>query len=246
MSSDASAGELARVHQVASMYHSELLAGANEQFHVHLRDKVIPSGGGESALELGCGKGLWTRVLCDRYDRVDVVDGSPELLAEVARSCAGGAQLATHAALADEFLLGATASWQHIYMTFLLEHVDDPVELLRLARSRLAEDGVLFVAVPNADSVHRVLALRAGLIRSTTELSENDVRVGHRRVYTSALLREHLARAGLRVTLERSVGLKPLTLRQLDGLPEAVIAALCESGDLVPANSAYLAAEARA
>jgi hypothetical protein len=131
-------------------------------------------------------------------------------------------------------------------MTFLLEHVEDPVLLLRLARSRLAEDGVLFVAVPNADSVHRVLALRAGLIQSTTELSDNDLRVGHRRVYTQALLREHLRQANLRITVEKRVGLKPLTLKQLGPLPEAVIAALCQSGDLAPANCAYLAAEARA
>jgi len=131
-------------------------------------------------------------------------------------------------------------------MTFLLEHVEDPVELLTLARSRMSENGVLFVAVPNADSVHRVLALRAGLIRSTTELSENDLRVGHRRVYTHALLREHLHRANLHITLEKPIGLKPLTLKQLEPLPDAVIAALCASGDLVPANAAYLAAEARA
>ena len=108
--------ELARVGQIASMYHSESLAGANEQFHIHLRDNVIPARGGESALELGCGKGLWTRVLCDRYERLDVVDGSPELLAEVARSCAGRARLTTHAALADEFLLAASGTWRHIYM----------------------------------------------------------------------------------------------------------------------------------
>src|SRR5262245_53315999 len=72
---------LARVGQIASTYHSESLAGANEQFHIQLRDNVIPAGGGESALELGCGRGLWTQVLCDRYERLDVVDGSAELLA---------------------------------------------------------------------------------------------------------------------------------------------------------------------
>lgn len=236
--------ELARLDRIASMYHSESLAGANEQYHIELRDSVIPAGGGDSALELGCGKGLWTRVLCQRYERLDVVDGSAELLADVARSCAGRARLTTHTALAEDFLLAASETWQHIYMTFLLEHVEEPVELLRLARSRLAENGRLFVAVPNADSVHRILALRAGLIASTTELSENDLRVGHRRVYTQALLREQLSRAGLRITLETPVGLKPLTLKQLEGLPDRVIAALCASGDLVPANSAYLVAEA--
>jgi hypothetical protein len=176
---------------------------------------------------------------------LDVVDGSIELLAEVARCCTGGARLNTHAALAEEFLLATSGTWQHVYMTFLLEHVEEPVKLLRLARSRLAEDGVLFVAVPNADSVHRVLALRAGMIRSTTELSENDIRVGHRRVYTQSLLREHLCDAEFRVTLEKPVGLKPLALKQLEMLPSTVITALCTSGDLAPANPAYLVAEAR-
>jgi trans-aconitate methyltransferase len=246
MGADMSHKELPRVGQIASIYHSDSLAGANERFHIHLRNNVIPAGGGSSALELGCAKGLWTQVLCDRYERLDVVDGSAELLAEVARSCAGRAHLTTHTALAEEFLFAASETWQDIYMTFLLEHIEEPVELLRLARSHLAENGVLFVAVPNANSVHRVLALRAGLIQSTTELSENDIRVGHRRVYTKALLREHLRQANLRITLEKPVGLKPLTLKQLERLPDAVNAALCASGDLAPANSAYLAAEARA
>jgi hypothetical protein len=37
--------ELARVGQIASMYHSESLAGANEQFHIHLT-AAIPSRAG--------------------------------------------------------------------------------------------------------------------------------------------------------------------------------------------------------
>jgi 2-polyprenyl-3-methyl-5-hydroxy-6-metoxy-1,4-benzoquinol methylase len=237
--------EESRLRQIAAVYHSESLAGPNEQYHIYLRDAIIPSKGGHSALELGCGKGLWTTALCTLYDRLDVVDGSLELLADIARRCTQRASLTTHVALAEEFLLACSSTWQHIYMTFLLEHIEDPVSVLRIAHARLEQDGMLFVAVPNADSVHRVLALRAGLIRSTSELSDKDVLVGHRRVYTRDLLREHLREADFQIVEERPIGLKPLTLKQLEVLPSSVIAALCASGDLVPDNAAYLTAVAR-
>jgi len=72
-------------------------------------------------------------------------------------------------------------------------------------------------------------------------LSENDIRVGHRRVYTRRLLQEHLLSAGFRIAQEKPIGLKPFSLKQLEELPVPVIEALCASGDLAPDNAAYLA-----
>lgn len=245
MNSNQMPNERSRLKRIAAVYNSESLAGVNEQYHTYLRDVIIPSSGGRSALEVGCGKGLWTAILCTLYDRLDVVDGSSELVAEVIQRCTQHAHLTAHVAMAEEFFIRSSDTWQHIYMTFLLEHLEDPVSVLRMVHTHLDQDGILFVAVPNADSVHRVLALRAGLVRSTSELSDQDVIVGHRRVYTRDLLREHLHQAGLQIVEEKSIGLKPLTLKQLEVLPASVIAALCGSGDLVPCNAAYLTAVAR-
>lgn len=237
--------EQSRVRQIAATYHAEALAGLNEQYHLYLRDQVIPVEGGRSALELGCGKGLWTQLLLQRYDRVDVVDGSPELLKSLVPGGNPRATMIAHAAMAEEFLVTCSNTWQHIYMTFLLEHLEDPVAVLQRVGMCLDPDGMLMVAVPNADSIHRVLALRAGMIRSTDELSANDILVGHRRVYTRDLLRAHLRRAGFLITEEKSIGLKPLSLKQLEGLSSPVQAALCASGDLARDHAAYLVALAR-
>ncbi len=245
MNSGQMPNEKSQLRRIAAIYSSESLAGLNEQYHTYLRDAIIPSGGGRSALEVGCGKGLWTASLCTLYDRLDVVDGSAELIAKVACLCTQRAHLTTHVAMAEEFFWWSSDTWQHIYMTFLLEHLKDPVSVLQMVPAHLDQDGMLFVAVPNADSVHRVLAQRAGLLRSTCELSEQDVIVGHRRVYTRDLLREHLHQAGFQIIEEKSMGLKPLTLKQLEVLPASVMAALCRSGDLVPCNAAYLTAVAR-
>ncbi len=231
-----------RLREISKVYHSEQLGGVNETYHLYLRDQLIPAEGGTSALELGCGNGSWSRVLCQRYAELDIVDGSEDLLAFVKEECAGGqAVIRTHAQLVEEFLEQVTRGWQDIYMTFLLEHLVDPITCLRAACRLLEENGRMFLAVPNADSVHRILAVRAGIIQHQTNLSDSDKLVDHRRIYTRALLHEHIETAGLRITAEKAIGLKPLTLNQLSPLPENVVDALCLSGDLAPANAAYLA-----
>ncbi len=233
--------ENAKLETVAREYHSSDLAGINELYHVCLRDLMIPTQGGRSALELGCGKGLWTEVLCKRYERLTVVDGSRDLIENLEKIDTGSCQLSTCVALVEDFLANKTQpTWQHVYMTFLLEHLQDPVGVLRRIRRVLDPDGMLILAVPNAASLHRVLAMRAGLIQATDELSANDIRVGHRRVYSMKLLEQHVTCGGFRITSRQEVGCKPFALSQMNGLPDKVAKSLCASGDLVPGHAAYL------
>ena len=237
--------ERSKLEQIATEYRDQGLLGLNELYHLAMRDQMIASDGGESALEIGCGAGSWTRVLCLHYRQVDVVDGSSQLLERVAAENADApAELTTHHALIEDFNPAPNQAWQHIYMTFLLEHLVDPVAVLRQVGQWLRPGGTLFIAVPNADSLHRVLAFRMGLIQRTDELSANDHRVGHRRVYTRALLRDHLQQAGYTIAKELSIGLKPFTLKQMDCLPVDVGKALASSGDLAPDHSAYLGVQA--
>jgi len=235
--------EIEYLEKIASVYHSEDLAGPNEQYHLRLRDTVIPQTGGRTALEIGCGKGLWSVVLARLYDTLDIVDGSRQLLERVVGACAGQkARIETHVGLAEEFLSATTKKWQHIYIAFLLEHVEDPVDLLRKAGRRLDSGGRLFVCVPNCLSIHRVVAFRAGMIRTPDELSANDRKVGHRRVYSEELLRRHLEEAGLQIVEMKGIGLKVASLAQIADWPPEVIAAFSDSGDLAPGHAAYIAA----
>lgn len=233
------------LESIAPRYFSPELAGANELYHQHLRDAVIPPEGGESALEIGCGKGMWTSVLCERYDTVDVVDASASLLSGVRLLAEGKrATLATHLSLIEDFHPAPGQVWDHVYMTFILEHLLSPGAVLRKLKTMLRPGGRLFVTVPNARSVHRVVAVRMGLIGSVYDLSDNDRSLGHRRVYCAKRLGALLSRTGYRVTDRKSVGLKPLTLKQLEPLPPELIRAYCDSGDLCGAHGAYIALRA--
>jgi len=70
--------EQSKLEQIGPEYRDQDLLGLNELYHLAMRDQMIAPEGGDSALEIGCGAGLWTRMLCMRYQQVDVVDGSSD------------------------------------------------------------------------------------------------------------------------------------------------------------------------
>ena len=232
-----------KLDEIAPEYRSENLLGLNDLYHLEMRDRIIPREGGVSALEFGCGAGGWTRVLCERYETVDVVEGSRTLLGQL-RVGKYEQKLSRHHSLLEDFSPSVGKRWQHVFMTFLLEHLTDPVAALRKIGGLIETGGSLFLAVPNANSIHRVISTRAGITKSTNQLSENDLRVGHLRVYTIELLRSQVKEAGFSIDKEWSIGLKPLTLGQLENLSPQVGAALAASGDLAPEFSAYIGVQA--
>jgi hypothetical protein len=105
-------------------------------------------------------------------------------------------------------------------MGFILEHVDDPDMILAHYRQLLKPDGKIYVAVPNAKSLNRRLGLEMGLIDDIYSLNANDIAFGHKRQYCLASLRDTLDRAGLQISHEEGIYLKPLPLATLETLPE--------------------------
>lgn len=107
-----------------------------------------------------------------------------------------------------------------IIMGFVLEHVDDPVAILRRYREFLAPGGRIYVAVPNAKSLNRRFGLAMGLIPDIYELNATDHKLGHQRNYCRDTLRRDVEAAGFRITHEEGMYLKPLPLSVLHTLDD--------------------------
>lgn len=119
-----------------------------------------------------------------------------------------------------------------IIMGFILEHVDDPVAILEKYKRFLTPDGVIFIAVPNSESLHRRVGNVAGLLKDTKALSEEDIKYGHKRYYDIDLIKEHCEKADCSIKSIEGIFLKSITTGQmisLDLKPE-VIDAFCEVG----------------
>jgi 2-polyprenyl-3-methyl-5-hydroxy-6-metoxy-1,4-benzoquinol methylase len=209
-------------------------------------DFVIARLGGERILELGVGDQVWTPKLAARFRSVTTVDGSKRLLAAMQQRL----QVGNWTPVVSRFETYAPQElFDTVVATYVLEHVDDPALILRLARDHwLRSNGQLAIVVPHALSLHRRLAVKMGLARYPEELGETDKRMQHKHCFTIYDLEGMLATHGF--DLLESVGLftKVLPNSQLVQCSDAQLQGLVDLGRDLPieyASVVFLRAEKR-
>lgn len=162
-------------------------------------------------LELGPAEGLMTDLLVTLGQPLTAVDaGKPFCDAIAARH----QQVSVVHALFEEF--NPDSKFQTIILGHVLEHVEEPVALLKRVATWLEADGRILAAVPNARSLHRQAAVVMGILDFEEALNEADRAHGHRRVYNPETFRSEFKRAGLRIEAFGGYWLKPLSNAQLE------------------------------
>lgn len=201
--------------------------------------------GARSLLELGLGHGITATAFGRHFQRHVVIDASPAVIANFRHH-----HPQSRAEIVESYFenFDTDERFEVIVFGFVLEHVNDPVQVLRHFRPFLAPGGRMFVAVPNAEVLNRRLGHLAGLLPDITELSDHDRLLGHKRYYTVRTLRCDLERAGYRVERLEGIYLKPLTTSQMlsHNFDERIIEALCTVAIEYPELSCGLLAEVAA
>ncbi len=200
------------------------------------------SKGASSLLELGLGHGITANVFGKYFKRHVVVDASPAVIENFRKrfpeSPVEIAESYFEAFETDE-------RFDVIVFGYILEHVDEPVRILRHFRKFLGPGGRMFVTVPNAEVLNRRLGHLAGMLPDMQQLSEHDLLLGHKRYYTVETLRKDVEEAGYTVKRLEGIYLKPLTTSQMLSLNlgEDVIRALCLAAIDYPELSCGIFAE---
>lgn len=216
--------EQSRVEQLSNWYldgqldfDKRLIAFRYETIKPHLK--------GPSGLELGPAEGAMTHLLLRDFATLTVVDGAAELLAHIPEA----PNLIKVHKIFEEFV--PTRRFDTILMEHILEHVEYPDELLQWAKEWLAPGGRIVAGVPNGHSIHRLAAVKMGLLNAPCELNARDHILGHRRVYTPESFRKVLESSGLRVSEMGGVFFKPLSNQQIqDHWTEELILGFYELG----------------
>lgn len=200
------------------------------------------AGSARSLLEFGLGHGFTTEIFSQRFERHVVLEGSPAIISNFHMRHPG-----CRAEIIETYFenFETDERFDLIVLGFILEHVDDPLLILRRCREFLAPGGRVFLAVPNAEVLNRRLGQLAGLLDDVTTLSDNDLLQGHRRYYTVDSLTADVAEAGCGVDRMEGIYLKPLTTTQMLSLKldRNIIDALCMVGVDYPELSCGLLAE---
>jgi 2-polyprenyl-3-methyl-5-hydroxy-6-metoxy-1,4-benzoquinol methylase len=175
---------------------------------------IVGGGGGggySTVLVLGPAEGVGTQKLLDFGYDVTVVEGSNVFCEALQHR---HANLKVICSLFETMEL--ERSFDCIICGHILEHVDDPVEVLKRASGFLNPGGRIFAAVPNAWSLHRQAAVLMGLLPTESFFSDLDRRHGHRRVYTPESFRCDFTKAGLKIDVFGGYWLKPLSNGQIE------------------------------
>jgi 2-polyprenyl-3-methyl-5-hydroxy-6-metoxy-1,4-benzoquinol methylase len=181
-------------------------------------EPFLPAG---RALEMGCYEGEFTGVLANRYADLTVIEGASELIAR-ARAKVPAPVRFVHSAFED-WRPAPGDRFDAIFLMHTLEHLDDPVRVLRDVNGWLTDSGRLFLVVPNANAPSRQIAVRMGLISHNAAVTDGERAHGHRATYSFDTLERVTLDAGLRVLHRAGILFKPLANFQIDRALEAGI-----------------------
>lgn len=166
-------------------------------------------------LELGSFKGDFTKRFLPYFDDITCVEASNEAIQEVKGKL--GDKVKFYNSLFEEVKL--PVKYDNIILTHVLEHLDDPIHVLkRINNEWLSDKGRFFVVCPNANAPSRQIAVKMGLISHNSAVTQAESEHGHRITYTLDTLERDVKKAGLKVVYRSGIFFKALANFQWDKL----------------------------
>lgn len=166
-------------------------------------------------LEVGCGEHpLFTDL---PHTRITVVEAAPAFAEAAARRAANRPDVTVLAGRLED-VAERLRPHAMVVVGCLLHEVADPQALLTAVRQVCQPGGWLHVSVPNAKSLHRLLALSMGLIDRVDSLSETQRLMQQRATYDMPALVAELAGSGFEVVDRGSLFVKPFSHAQMQAL----------------------------
>ncbi len=104
----------------------------------------------------------------------------------------------------------------YIICSSLLHEVENPYQFLSCIKKIADTDTMVHVNVPNAKSLHRLLALCSGITRDIHDISENNIMLQQHSVFDLQTLNDLISRVGaVKIIKQGSYFLKPFTHAQM-------------------------------
>lgn len=168
-----------------------------------------------NCLELGSFKGDFTRRLKTYFDDITCVEASDEAIGIAKNEFADKVKFVN--ALFEAVTL--PEKYDNIILTHVLEHLDNPVRVMkRINDEWLSDTGRFFLVCPNANAPSRQIAVKMGLITHNSAITAAETAHGHRITYTLDTLERDVRAAGLRVIYRSGIFFKALANFQWDRL----------------------------
>lgn len=167
-----------------------------------------------SCLELGSFKGDFTKRLLPYFEDITCVEASDQAIDDAKKDFPS---VEFVNALFEEVTL--PRKYDNIILTHVLEHLDNPVAVMkRINDEWLSDNGRFFLVCPNANAPSRQIAVKMGLITHNAAITAAEKEHGHRITYSLDTLERDAKAAGLNVVHRSGIFFKALANFQWDRL----------------------------
>lgn len=171
-----------------------------------------------TGLEFGCSDGFMSKKILDELIYLDIVDGAQSALNDAKKQIGDNQNVKYYCSLFETF--STEKKYDVIFASYILEHVLNPDEILDKIKSLLNPNGIAIIVVPNSRALSRQISLNMGFINDLKDLTPNDLKHGHRRVYDRKSLNITLKQNNFVNLYEGGVILKLLADFQMDKIIE--------------------------
>jgi 2-polyprenyl-3-methyl-5-hydroxy-6-metoxy-1,4-benzoquinol methylase len=186
-----------------------------EVMHPYMLKAFLPFFKKGNMLELGSFKGDFTKKLLPHFNDITCVEASDEAVFEAQLSLGGNVRI--YNSLFEN--LSLPEKYDHIVLTHVLEHITEPVAVLKKINEEwLSDTGRLFLVCPNANAPSRQIAVKMGLISHNSAVTLAEKEHGHQITYSLDTLERDAKLAGLRVIHRSGIFFKALANFQWDQL----------------------------
>ncbi len=166
-------------------------------------------------LELGSYKGDFTKKILPYFKDITCVEASDEAV-KIAKETIGD-KVKYKIGVFEEVSL--PNKYDNIVLTHVLEHITDPIAVLKKINDEwLSDTGRFFLVCPNANAPSRQIAVKMGLITHNSAVTPAEKEHGHQITYTLDTLERDARLAGLNVVHRSGVFFKALANFQWDQL----------------------------
>lgn len=169
-----------------------------------------------NCLELGSFKGEFTKRLLPFFDNITCVEASNEAM-QFAQQTLQTTNIKYFNSLFENVVL--PTKYDNIILTHVLEHIDNPVQLLvKIKNEWLSDKGKLFLVCPNANAASRQIAVKMGLISHNSAITTSETQHGHRITYSFDTLERDVKLSKLVPLFKTGIFFKALANFQWDQL----------------------------
>jgi SAM-dependent methyltransferase len=181
--------------------------------HPFMLKSFIPFFRPGNFLELGSFQGNFTKRFIPYFNDITCVEASGDAI-EFARPKVGEKVKFIHGMFEEVSL---PTKYDNIVLTHVLEHITDPVSVLkRINEEWLTDSGRFFLVCPNANAPSRQIAVKMGLITHNCAVTLAEKEHGHQITYTLDTLERDVRLAGFKVVHRSGIFFKALANYQWD------------------------------